>query len=85
LIIDEKIPDVPPFEKQSITVEGKTFDVHFCNIIECIKVLYSNPEFMHNMTYALERHYSDPDMTNRIYSQMHTGKWWWWVQVMPVL
>jgi hypothetical protein len=31
--------------------------------------------------FAPERHYTNEERTCRIYNEMHTGDWWWTVQV----
>lgn len=51
------------------------------DILECIKALISDPEFVDKLKLVPERHYSDMDRTDRVYSDIHTGKWWWKVQV----
>jgi len=49
--------------------------------MQCIRALYGDPKFVHELAFAPERHYSDPERTCRIYSELHTGDWWWAVQV----
>ena len=56
-------------------------DVYHRDIIECIRVLYGDPEFSPHLIFKPERHYVDEDRTIRMYSDMHTGKWWWDTQV----
>ena len=55
--------------------------MYFRNVLECIAALYGDPEFARHLVYAPERHYSDPDMQNRVYGELHTGEWWWETQV----
>lgn len=33
------------------------------------------------MVFAPEQHYTNAEKTHRIYNEMHTGDWWWSVQV----
>jgi len=84
-IIDNELPSEIPFKRQQIEVNGKIFDMHYRDIISCIKTLYGNPEFLPHMVYAPKRHYTDEDMTVQMYGKMNTGKWWWHVQVGHVL
>jgi hypothetical protein len=51
--------------------------------MQCIRALYGDPEFARDLVFAPERCYVDPEQTCRIYNEMHTGDWWWAVQVRP--
>ncbi|KAG2054972.1 hypothetical protein BDR06DRAFT_989288 [Suillus hirtellus] len=44
---------------------------------EQIIALYGDPDFADYLVFAPEHHYTDDDGTVRLYSDMHTGKWWW--------
>ncbi|KAI0037998.1 hypothetical protein FA95DRAFT_1479531, partial [Auriscalpium vulgare] len=79
-IIDAQLPPVPEFKREEIVVDGEVYEVYFRDILECIKQLYSNPEFLPHMKFAPERHYADDDMLIRQYHQMYTGDWWWKIQ-----
>ncbi|KAH7920917.1 hypothetical protein BV22DRAFT_1107450 [Leucogyrophana mollusca] len=81
-IIDEKIPSQRPrFQRKEIKVAGEAFDVYFHDILECVKALYGDPKFAQYLVFAPERHYSDEDQTQRLFHEMHTGKWWWDTQI----
>ena len=80
-IIDEQLPGRPRFKREEIVVAGESFDIYYRDVLECIRSLYSNPEFAPYLVFAPERHYTDADCTHRIYHEMHTGKWWWNTQV----
>ena len=60
---------------------GQGFDVHYRPIMDCLKSLFNDPNFAQHLIYAPERHYADQDATIRVYHDLHTGKWWWNVQV----
>jgi ATP-dependent phosphoenolpyruvate carboxykinase len=51
------------------------------NIIECIKALYSDADFAKHLLLKPERHYKQNNRNQRVYHDMHTGEWWWQVQV----
>jgi Plavaka transposase len=51
------------------------------DIIECIRTLYRDPEFCTQLVFKPEQHYTDQNMTEHIYNDMHTGEWWWSTQV----
>jgi hypothetical protein len=48
-------------------------------------MLYGNPELAPFLAHAPEKHFTSVDKKTRIYSEMHTGKWWWNIQVGFVL
>ena len=75
------LPSRPKFNRSEITIGGETLELYHRNVIECVRALYGKAEFAPHLVYKPERHYADQDMTNRLYSDMHTGKWWWETQV----
>ncbi|KAF8840735.1 hypothetical protein BDN67DRAFT_902984 [Paxillus ammoniavirescens] len=77
-IIDTKLPSQRPrFRRQEIVIAGEAYDVFFRDVLECVKALFSDPDFAKYLVFVPERHYSDPDKTKRLYHDLHTGKWWW--------
>jgi hypothetical protein len=80
-IIDTALPGRPPFECRSVVIGDETLELHFRNILECVRSLYGDPEFAQDLAVTPERHYADQEQTTRIYSEMNTGDWWWAVQV----
>ncbi|KAI9456715.1 hypothetical protein BJY52DRAFT_1204730 [Lactarius psammicola] len=81
LAIPEALPGRPPFQCEDLTIEGEDLQFHYCEIIPCIRNLFGNPEFAGDLVYAPERHYVDAERTCRVYNEMHTGEWWWTVQM----
>src|SRR5882757_89785 len=79
--IVDSLPSHPKFHWSEIVVGGETLDVYHRDIIECIRALYGDPELTPHLIFKPERHYVDEDWTTRVYSDMHTGKWWWETQV----
>ncbi|KAJ6609589.1 hypothetical protein B0H10DRAFT_2166296 [Mycena sp. CBHHK59/15] len=79
-IIDKKLPGHPKFKRKEIIVAGEAYDVYFRDILECVKALFGDPEFVAPLKVVPERHYADKDETIRLYHDMHTGKWWWATQ-----
>ncbi|KAJ4474042.1 hypothetical protein C8J55DRAFT_537034 [Lentinula edodes] len=49
--------------------------------VECIRALYGFPDHVRYLCVSPERHYSNAKKTQRLYHDMHTGKWWWNTQV----
>ncbi|KIL59617.1 hypothetical protein M378DRAFT_14733 [Amanita muscaria Koide BX008] len=78
--IDGKLPGRPPFEHQEILVGGEVCDVYFRDIIACIHALFGDPDFAPYLVVAPERHYTDESKEERMYHDMHAGRWWWSTQ-----
>jgi hypothetical protein len=83
-IIDQELPGRPTFKCMDIEVGEQTHDLYYREIIPCIRSLYGDPEFLDDLVFAPERHYTDADRTCRVFSEMHTGNWWWSVQVREI-
>ena len=64
-----------------MTVAGQTFELYHHDVLKCIESLFGNPEFTPHLILAPERHYVDQVKTSRVYHDMHTGQWWWEMQV----
>ena len=80
-IIDNQLPGRPPFQCKVLFIGNERLEFYCCDIIECIRSLYGDPKFVQVLVFAPERHYTSPECTCRIYNEMHTGDWWWLVQV----
>jgi hypothetical protein len=80
-IIDAQLPRRPRFHRQDVTIGGETMAMYSRNVIECIKALYGSAEFAPHMIYRPERHYDPENGHERHYHDMHTGDWWWEMQV----
>ncbi|KAH9058056.1 hypothetical protein EDB87DRAFT_1675459 [Lactarius vividus] len=76
----DKLPGPPPFKSDVLEVGGEHLHFYHRDIILCIQTLFGNPEFAQDLVFAPERHYADAERTCRVYSEMHTGDWWWSVQ-----
>ena len=71
----------PKFCQDNVMVNGKTFEIFHWNVLDCITEIYSCHHLTPHLKFKPEWHYADGDMTVWIYGDMHTGKWWWEVQV----
>ena len=67
--------------RHEVVVGGESFELYARDIIECIRALWADPEFLPYLVFEPERHYADDDHTIRMYHDMNTGKWWWATQV----
>lgn len=84
-IIDNMLPGCPAFERRELVIGGETLELYFRDILSCIRSIYSDPELAQDLVVAPERHFTDPERTDHIYSKMHTGDWWWSVQVRSAI
>lgn len=64
-----------------VTVAGETFEFFYRDIMGCIAEIYGRHDLVSHLKFKPERHYADTDKTLRIYSDVHTGRWWWEIQV----
>jgi len=80
-VIDNQLPSRPRFKQHEVVVAGEAFELYVRDIVECLKALWGDPEFATYLSFQPERHYADADHTVCMYHDMHTGKWWWAMQV----
>lgn len=80
-IIDKLPGGTPPFNSDALVMGGEDLEFHHRDIILCVRSLFGNPQFAQDLIFAPERHYTNAERTCRIYNEMHTGDWWWSVQV----
>lgn len=73
--------DTPEFKCEDLIVSDLRFEFYYCEIIPCIRSLFGDPELAHDLVFAPGRHYADAAQTCQIFNEMHTGNWWWSVQV----
>ncbi|KAI0311038.1 hypothetical protein OF83DRAFT_1087966 [Amylostereum chailletii] len=78
--IVDSLPSRPAFVRHQIDVDGEVCDVYLRDAMECVRALYGAPEFASELIVVPERQYADLDETVRVYSDMHTARWWWNVQ-----
>ncbi|KAJ7577335.1 hypothetical protein C8J56DRAFT_1007166 [Mycena floridula] len=80
-IIDSQLPTSRPrFQRQEIIIQGEVLELYYRDVLECIKSLFSNPEFAPYTKYTPEVHFKDIGKKVRLYHDMHTAKWWWETQ-----
>ncbi len=85
MIIDNKLPSHSGFICRKVTVYGEEFDFYYRDIIECIRILFGDPELNDALILLPERHFTDEGREMRIFHNMHTGRWWWGTQVCSLL
>lgn len=88
----DALPTGPKWEVVELLVEGpgvnndgkmvtETVELWLCDPVECVRELFSNPAFKEDINYKPQKVYTDGSRTERVYSEMWTGKWWWKMQV----
>jgi hypothetical protein len=80
-IIDRDLPGQPHFICEDVVIAGEKFELYSCDVVQCIEALFGNAEFSPHLVFAPEHHYADENKTIWLYHEMHTGKWWWEMQV----
>jgi hypothetical protein len=73
-----------PYHLDGLDAEGQPqrVELWYRNPVELIKELISNPHFATGMAYRPRRNTRG---TQRIYSEMQDGDWWWDMQVRLAL
>ncbi|KAG1765459.1 hypothetical protein EV702DRAFT_1182481 [Suillus placidus] len=71
-IINKQLPGRPKFHHEQIIVAGEAFCIFYQDVLECIKALYGDLDFVDYLVFSPECHYTDDDETVRLYSDMHT-------------
>jgi len=88
----DSLPTGPKWEVVEMSVEGEglagdgttvteTVELWRCDPVECVKELFSNPAFKETIQYKPWRAYTNESRTERVYSEMWMGQWWWKTQV----
>jgi hypothetical protein len=82
IIIDQRLPNRPCFQRHDLKIGSETATMYSCDILQCIQALYSNHEFAAQLIHKPERHYQQlGDEKFQVFHDMHTGSWWWEIQV----
>ena len=81
-IIDKKLPNgLPQFIREEAKLAGQKYEFYHHDILQCVQVLYGDPELAECLVYTPEEHYTGPDKKSQIFSEMNSGRWWWTQQV----
>jgi Plavaka transposase len=80
-IIDDELPGRPPFKCHKVLVDNEVCEVYYRDVIACICALFGDPDFASMLAFRPEKHYVDKKKEEHMYHDMHTGQWWWCMQV----
>jgi hypothetical protein len=81
VLLDTQLPGRPRFHRRDVEIAGETVTMYSRDVVECIKALYGNAQFAEHMIFKPERHYDKGNGGQRHYHDLHTGEWWWQMQV----
>ncbi|KAF9486934.1 hypothetical protein BDN71DRAFT_1485414 [Pleurotus eryngii] len=79
-MIDDHLPGRPQFKRHEILVGGEVCEVFYRDVVACIRALFGDPDFMPYLVFRPEKHYVDETKAERMFHDMHTGRWWWSTQ-----
>ncbi|KAF8342437.1 hypothetical protein F5887DRAFT_1283804 [Amanita rubescens] len=80
-LIDQKLPGHPRFNSQQIQIGDEMVELYSRDVLQCIKYIYSKPEFARHLIHKPERHYARVGGRRvQVFHDMHTGQWWWSIQ-----
>jgi len=57
----DSLPGCPKFRWKEIIVRDKVLELYHHDILECVRLLYGNPDFAPHLIFKPERHYEDAD------------------------
>ncbi len=80
-IIDNHMVGLPSFQYKELHIGNEQLEFHYRDMLQCIQSLYGDPAFAQKLVHAPVQHYTSADQTCRIINEMHTGDWWWSIQV----
>ena len=80
-IINSSLPSHPRFKHHEVIIAGEAFEFYARDIVECLKALWADPDFLPFLVFEPQEHFADDNHTIRLVHDMHTGKWWWDTQV----
>jgi hypothetical protein len=67
-----------------VDIGNQRLDFYCRNTLECIRLLYGDAAFAPHLAFAPVQVYTDAEQTCRVVNEMHTGDWWWSLQVRTI-
>jgi hypothetical protein len=80
-IIDSHLSGPPSFQCIELQIGNEQLEFHCRDALQCIKLLYGDANFVQDLALSPVQYYADAEHTCRIINEMHTGDWWWSIQV----
>ncbi|KZT36497.1 hypothetical protein SISSUDRAFT_989170, partial [Sistotremastrum suecicum HHB10207 ss-3] len=87
----DALPSGPEWQTFDVQVKGdklgekstplvESYELYYRNILECVQDILGDPTLKEHMQFSPTKIWSDTTKTNRFYSEMWTGNWWWETQ-----
>ena len=80
-IIDNNLGGLPSFQCDELDIGNEHLEFHRRDTLQCIRTLFGDPAFVHDLALSPVQLYTSAEQTCRIVNEMHTGEWWWSMQV----
>jgi hypothetical protein len=80
-LIDHELPERPTFQHKELVIGQECLEFYYRDALECIQLLFSDPQYTQDLVFAPERHYTSHKRKSRLYHEMYTCDWWWTIQV----
>lgn len=83
--LDQYIKALDPYQhllewnEGTYSDDGHSSTFFYRDIVQCVEYLLAQPAYREEVVYAPVQEYNDAG--ERLYSEMHTGDWWWETQV----
>jgi hypothetical protein len=84
-IIDNDLSGHPSFQCKVLHIGNEHLDFYCRDTLQCIRTLYGDPAFAQELALSPVQVYTDAEKTCRVVNKMHTGDWWWSIQVCNVI
>jgi Plavaka transposase len=72
-MIDDKLPGCPPFQCKKVTFNKECLQFYYRDIMQCIWVIYGDPQFAPELMFAPEWHFTNHEHIFCIYNEMNTA------------
>ena len=79
--IDHKLPGRLSFQHKELMIGQEHLGFYCRDVLECIRSLFGDPQYAHDLMFAPERHYMSHERISRLYHEMYSCDWWWMIQV----
>ena len=84
-IIDSHLGGPPSFQCKELCIGNERLDFYCRDTLQCIRLLFGDLAFVQHLVLFPVQHYTSAEQSCRIVNEMHTGDWWWSLQVCNVI
>jgi hypothetical protein len=83
-IIDTQLNGPPSFQCKEVCIGNERLEFYCRDTLQCIRTLYGDLAFVQDLALTPVQLYTDAEKTCCVVNEMHTGDWWWSIQVRNV-